>query len=116
MNMVYTRIHVCVYACTHHKTRYTQRVRIHHTHTHARRQIPGPAMCSTFSDYKATLTLHAQKHTHTCVLIYYNIGGYIYIYTFIIYIYIYTCVCDDLVNHICVCFFLCVCVHAWEWI
>ena len=114
MNMVYTRIHVCV--CVHTPQNSVYTACAYTSHTHARRQIPGPAMCSTFSDYKATLTLHAQKHTHThtCVLIYYNIGGYIYIYIY--HIYIYTCVCDDLVNHICVCFFLCVCVHAWEWI
>ena len=62
---VYTR------ARTYHITWYTQ-VCIHITHTHARRQIPRPAMCLKVFVCKATLTLHVQKHTHII---------YIYAYT-----------------------------------
>lgn len=101
------RVYMCVCMRAHTTKLGIHSVCVYITHTHARRQIPGPAMCSTFSDYKATLTLHAQKHTHTCVLIYYNIGGYIYIYIY--HIYIYMCVWWFSESYMCMFFSLCVC-------
>lgn len=110
MNMVYTRIHVCVCVHTPQNSVYTACAYTSHTHMHVDKYLDLRCVQRFRITKLHSRYMRRNTHTHTCVLIYYNIGGYIYIYTFIIYIY----TCDMCVwwfseSYMCMFFSLCVC-------